>query len=94
MAWLSISASTGLTLPGMIDDPGCTAGSRISSRPVVGPDDSSRKSLAMRVRVIAVVRIAAEKSAASACDCMLSKRSSDVYSVSPVSSLRRCTIRA
>ena len=49
----SISASTGLTLPGMMLDPGCTAGRRISSRPVVGPDDSRRKSLAMRTSVTA-----------------------------------------
>ena len=34
---LSISASTGLTLPGMMLLPGCTAGSRISSSPVAGP---------------------------------------------------------
>ena len=25
--WLTISGTEGLTLPGMIDDPGCTAGS-------------------------------------------------------------------
>ena len=36
---------TGLTLPGMIEDPGCTAGSRISPKPVRGPEDSSRRSL-------------------------------------------------
>ncbi len=28
--WLTISGIDGFTLPGMIDDPGCTAGSTIS----------------------------------------------------------------
>ena len=35
--WFTISGIDGLTLPGMIDDPGCTAGSVISSIPVRGP---------------------------------------------------------
>ena len=74
----SISAKTGLTLPGMMEEPGCTAGSRISSRPVVGPEESRRKSLAMRTRVMAVVRKAPEKSAASAMDCIDSNRLSEV----------------
>ena len=56
MAMSNISASTGFTLPGMMDEPGCTAGSRISSSPVVGPDDNRRMSLAMRTRLMAVVR--------------------------------------
>src|SRR3954447_7690697 len=36
---------TGLTLPGMIDDPGCWGGRLISLRPHRGPDDSHRRSL-------------------------------------------------
>ena len=36
--WFTISGIDGFTLPGMIDEPGCTAGSRISSSPVRGPD--------------------------------------------------------
>ncbi len=35
---------TGFTLPGMIDDPGWRAGSRISAKPVRGPDDISSRS--------------------------------------------------
>ena len=31
--WFTISGIDGFILPGMIDDPGCTAGSRISSMP-------------------------------------------------------------
>ena len=34
---VTTSAITGLTLPGMIDEPGCRSGSRISASPVRGP---------------------------------------------------------
>src|SRR3990170_3753293 len=40
------SAITGLTFPGIMDEPGCTGGSTISLNPVVGPDASNRKSFA------------------------------------------------
>jgi hypothetical protein len=39
------SGITGLTLPGMIDEPGCFAGRLISRRPQRGPEESSRRSL-------------------------------------------------
>src|SRR6478672_6749475 len=42
---LTTSGITGLTLPGMIDDPGCFGGRLISLRPHRGPDESSRRSL-------------------------------------------------
>ena len=42
--WLTISGIDGLTLPGMIDDPGCTGGSWISARPARGPLLSRRRS--------------------------------------------------
>ena len=55
--WLTTSGMTGLTLPGMMDDPACTGGRLISLRPARGPEDSSRRSLqllesltAMRLR--------------------------------------------
>ena len=75
-------------------DPGWTAGSRISSRPVEGPDASSRKSLVIRIKVSARVRIEDEKSATSASDCMDSNRLSDSCSRKPLSSESRCTIFA
>src|SRR3954451_10739442 len=37
--WHTASAITGLTFPGMIDDPGCRSGRWISPRPARGPDD-------------------------------------------------------
>ena len=40
----SISAMTGLTLPGMMEEPGWRAGSVISARPVFGPEARSLKS--------------------------------------------------
>ena len=45
--WFTISGIDGFTLPGMIDDPGCTAGSAISPMPARGPMLSSRRSLAI-----------------------------------------------
>ena len=41
------SAMTGLILPGMIDEPGCTSGRAISPNPARGPDPSQRTSLAI-----------------------------------------------
>jgi hypothetical protein len=42
--WLTISGTDGFTLPGMIEDPGWTAGSRISEMPARGPMLRRRKS--------------------------------------------------
>ena len=50
------SHSTGLTLPGMIDDPACSSGSRSSPRPAAGPLASSRMSLAIFVSATATAR--------------------------------------
>src|SRR4051795_9312042 len=44
--WHTASGSTGFTLPGMIDDPGCRSGMKISRRPVRGPEPIHRMSLA------------------------------------------------
>ena len=49
------SAMTGLTLPGMIDEPGWTAGSSISPIPARGPEPSQRMSLAIFSRLTAIV---------------------------------------
>lgn len=43
--WFTTSGMTGLTLAGMIEDPACLSGSRISPRPARGPEDSRRRSL-------------------------------------------------
>jgi hypothetical protein len=49
----TLSAITGFTLPGMMLDPGCTAGSRNSPRPQRGPDPSHRTSFAILVNATA-----------------------------------------
>ena len=54
--WLTISGIDGLILPGMIDEPGCTAGSLISSMPVRGPITMRRRSLAILLRSSASTR--------------------------------------
>ncbi|MNM69053.1 hypothetical protein D3C81_806370 [compost metagenome] len=49
------SGITGLTLPGMIEEPGCKPSSSISPRPAKGPEFIQRKSLAIFIRATAVV---------------------------------------
>ena len=53
-----ISDMTGLTLPGMIEDPGWSDGILISEIPDVGPDPRKRMSLAILNRDTATVRSA------------------------------------
>src|SRR5437667_9059441 len=50
-----ISLITGLTLPGMIDEPGCVAGMEISPMPQRGPEASQRMSLAILLKLTAMV---------------------------------------
>ena len=45
---IASSATVGLTLPGMIDEPGATAGKAISRMPPRGPEHISPKSCAVR----------------------------------------------
>ena len=54
--WVTASARTGFTLPGMIDEPGCRSGMRISASPVRGPEPIQRMSLAIFVSETATVR--------------------------------------
>ena len=55
---VSASACVGLTLPGMIEEPGSFSGIRISPRPERGPEASQRTSLAIFIRAAASVLIA------------------------------------
>ena len=54
--WQTASQMTGLTLPGMIDEPGCRSGILISPSPVRGPEPISRRSLQILYRLTAIVR--------------------------------------
>ena len=60
--WVTISHMTGLTLPGMIDDPACSSGRCSSPRPVAGPDPMSLMSLAILISATAKLRRWAEAS--------------------------------
>jgi len=51
---LSTSGMTGLTLPGMIEDPGCIAGMAYSPMPPRGPEDNRRMSLAIFDSLLAI----------------------------------------
>ena len=68
------SASDGLILPGMMLDPGWTAGRLISARPVRGPLASRRRSLAMRISSRARFRRAPLMAATGIMLCILSGR--------------------
>ena len=58
--WLTISGIEGLTLPGMIEEPGWTGGSWISAIPARGPMLRSRRSLATFPNSTASLRNAPE----------------------------------
>jgi hypothetical protein len=66
----SISAMEGFTLPGMMEEPGCTGGSSSSPSPVLGPEPSSRTSPPIRSSSSAATRSAPERAAKGASDCM------------------------
>ena len=53
--WVTASGITGLTLPGMIELPGCRSGRCSSPRPVSGPEPIQRMSLAILVSDTAMV---------------------------------------
>ena len=61
------SAWAGLTLPGMIDEPGSLTGIVNSASPARGPHESSRMSLPTRYGVTASVRIAVERCTSASC---------------------------
>ena len=93
--WLTISGMDGLIFPGMIDEPGCTAGRMISSSPVRGPDTMRRRSLTILERSRARPRSDAEKAAASPMLCMSWMRSAPTRSEAiPVMALRCVFISA
>src|SRR6478609_1001918 len=60
MTWaqtmIDASQMTGLTLPGMIDEPGWRSGMEISPSPVLGPEPIHRRSLLILVSETAMVR--------------------------------------
>ena len=78
----------GLTLPGMIEEPGWTAGRMSSPKPVRGPETMRRMSFAMLESSIAAVRMPLEIRTNAAVDCIAAKRSAAGTIGSPVHSAR------
>src|SRR3982750_4142231 len=68
------SGITGLTLPGMIELPGCRLGIEISPMPQRGPDASQRISLAILLTGAAIVFKTPEVSTAASLPPIASKR--------------------
>ena len=85
------SSIDGFTLPGMIEDPGCTAGRMISASPVCGPEASKRRSFVIRVSSSARLRYAPDVAETGSCDCMPSRKSSIALNSSFVIWLRYFT---
>jgi hypothetical protein len=83
VAWLPItwaqtmqtaSGTTGLTLPGMIELPGCSAGSSISPRPANGPEFIQRRSLPIFMSATASTLSWPDSSTAPSCEAIPSNR--------------------
>jgi hypothetical protein len=68
------SGITGLTLPGMIDEPGCRPCSSISPRPASGPEFIQRRSLAIFISATAVVLSWPDNATAVSCEPIRANR--------------------
>ena len=79
---------TGLTLPGMIEDPACVTGRLISPSPACGPDESSRRSLQILESFIALRLSDDENDMNAPMSVVASTRSTAVVSGSPLISAR------
>ena len=81
--WQTISHITGLTLPGMIDEPACNAGSTSSPSPAAGPEAIQRMSLAILISAMASPRSAADISTTESREPWAAKRSGDTARAMP-----------
>ena len=81
---VSASHWVGLTLPGMIDEPGSFSGSRSSPKPQRGPEPSSRTSFAILVRLTATTFSAPDSSTRASCAASASNLFSAVTNGRPV----------
>ena len=62
LTWSTTSGSTGLTLPGMIEEPFCSSGRNSSPMPARGPEPISARSLAILVSETAITFSAPDSS--------------------------------
>ena len=94
IAIVSDSTITGLTLPGMMLLPGCTAGSAISPMPATGPQPISRMSEPIFQRLVAVVRSTPCADTSESSVAWAQKWSAVSFTGRPVDSARREQARA
>ena len=85
--WMTTSGITGLTLPGMIEEPFWSSGSTISASPARGPDPISARSLAILSSETATVLSAPDSSTSASRLPCASKGSAGSEMSSPVSAL-------
>ena len=85
--WMTTSGMTGLTLPGMIDEPFWSSGSTISARPARGPEPISARSFAILSSETATVLSAPESSTSASRLPCASKGSAGSEMSRPVSEL-------
>ena len=83
------SGITGLTLPGMIDEPFCSSGRNSSPMPARGPEPISARSCAIFVIETATTFSAPESSTSASRLACASNGSSGAEIFSPVSAVRR-----
>ena len=88
------SGMTGLTLPGMIDEPFCSSGRKISPIPARGPEPISARSMAILVKDTAMTFNAPDSSTSASRLACASKGSSGGEIVNPLASLSRARIFA
>ena len=82
---VNASHCVGLTLPGIIDEPGSLSGIKISPIPLLGPDDNIRISFAIFIRLTATTFNAACASTIASCAANASNLFSAVLKGSLVS---------
>ena len=94
LTWSTTSGSTGLTLPGMIEEPFCSSGRKISPIPARGPEPISARSLAILVSDTAITFSAPDSSTSASRLPCASNGSSGARISSPVSAASISRTRA
>ena len=92
--WSTTSGITGLTLPGMIEEPFCSSGSSSSPMPARGPEPISARSLAILVSETATTLSAPDSSTSASRLPCASNGSSGARMSSPVSAASRARTRS
>ncbi len=92
--WVTTSGITGLTFPGMIEEPFWSSGRKISASPARGPEPRKRRSFAIFVSETATTLSAAEASTRPSRAAIDSNASAGGEIVRPVSAASRARTRA